>query len=550
MTAVTTTARATPAAATPSGTAAGAAGVGDRERRRAELRDRLLGPRPSSTRWDWIAIAAVTAVAGLLRFWRLDRPHRLVFDETYYVKQGVSFLRSGYELRWNGSKTASVDSRFAHGDTAVFQKDADFVVHPPVGKWMIAAGEWIFGPASSWGWRFSAALVGTASILMVTLITRRLLRSTLLGVVAGLLLTVDGHHFVHSRTGLLDIFLMFWALAAFGCLVIDRDDGRRRLADRLADRGADGAPTDLFGPGLGIRWWRLAAGVCLGLAVGTKWSGLYFIVVFGVMTVLWDVGARRAAGVRHWFLGAVLRDGPLAAVLMVPVAFVVYLASWTGWLLSSNAYDRQWAAQNPGQGAQWLPAALRSLWHYHQQMYHFHVTLETSHPYMANPWSWIVMGRPTAFDYISPKRGELGCKVDTCSQAITALGNPVVWWGGTLAIGVLLFQWALRRDWRAGAILSGILAGYVPWFFFQDRTIYNFYAVAFVPYLAMGLAYVLGMVLGPSDADERRRRWGAALAGAVVVSAVLAFWFFLPILSAEVIPQTSWSDRMWLTSWI
>ena len=514
--------------------------------RRDELRERLLEPRSPATRWEWAAIAAVTAVAGLLRFWRLDRPHRLVFDETYYVKQGVSYLRTGYELRWDGAKREAVDARFARGDTNVFLDLPDRAVHPPVGKWMIAAGEWVFGPASSWGWRFSAALVGTASILMVTLITRRLLRSTLLGVVAGLLLAVDGHHFVHSRTGLLDIFLMFWALAAFGCLVIDRDDGRRRLADRLAD-GARAGP---FGPGLGVRWWRLAAGVCLGLAVGTKWSGLYFVAVFGVMTVLWDVGARRAAGVRHWFLGAVLRDGSLAAVLIVPVTLAVYLASWTGWLLSSNGYDRRWAAQNPGQGAQWLPEALRSLWHYHQTTYQFHVTLETTHPFMANPWSWLVMGRPTAFEYVWPKRGQQGCEVDACAQVITALGNPVVWWGGTLAIAVLLFRWALRRDWRAGAVLSGILAGYVPWFLFQDRTIYNFYSVAFVPWLAMGLAYTLGLVLGPSAAGERRRRQGAILSGAVVLAAVLAFWYFLPILSAEVIPRSAWHDRMWLVSWI
>jgi dolichyl-phosphate-mannose-protein mannosyltransferase len=515
-------------------------------RRRAELRARLLEPRPAAARWDWPAIAAVTAVAGLLRFWRLDRPHRLVFDETYYVKQGVSVLRAGYELRWNGNKTASVDARFRSGDTNVFLKDADFVVHPPGGKWMIAAGEWIFGPGSSWGWRFSAALAGTLSVLMVTLITRRLLRSTLLGVVAGLLLAVDGHHFVHSRTGLLDIFLMFWALAAFGCLVVDRDDGRCRLADRVAS----GAPLDSFGPGLGIRWWRLAAGVCLGLATGTKWSGVFFVAVFGLMTVLWDAGARRAVGVRRWFLGAVLRDGPPAAVLMLPAALAVYLASWTGWFLSGGGYDRQWAMQNPGAGVQWLPAALRSLWHHHQHMYHANVTLETSHTYMANPWSWLVMGRPTAFYYTSPERGELGCEVEKCSQAIMALGNPVLWWGGTLAVGVLLFRWALRRDWRAGAILSGLLAGYVPWFFYQERTIYGFYVVAFVPWLVMGLTYVLGTVLGPSDADPGRRRQGALLGGAVVLAAVLAFWFFLPVLSAEVIPSSSWHDRMWLTSWI
>jgi dolichyl-phosphate-mannose--protein O-mannosyl transferase len=66
----------------------------------------------------------------------------------------------------------------------------------------------------------------------------------------------------------------------------------------------------------------------------------------------------------------------------------------------------------------------------------------------------------------------------------------------------------------------------------------------------MGLTYALGLVLGPSDADPRRRQWGGVLAGAVVVTAVLAFWVFLPILSAQVIPQPAWSDRMWLVSWI
>jgi dolichyl-phosphate-mannose-protein mannosyltransferase len=547
MTAVTTTAA--PASAggpAPSAPAGGPATEGA-ARDRDALYARLLGNRqPASTPLGWAAVFAVTFVAGLLRFWRLDQPHRLVFDETYYVKQGVSYLKSGYELRWNGNATASVDARFRSGDTNVFLDEPDFVVHPPVGKWMIAAGEWIFGPASSWGWRFSVALCGTLSILMIVLIVRHLLRSTLLGVVAGLLLAVDGHHFVLSRTGLLDIFVMFWALAAFGCLLLDRDQSRRRLADAVAA----GASLSRFGPGSGIRWWRLAAGVCLGLCIGTKWSGLYFLAVFGLMTVLWDLGANRAAGVRRWFTATLLRDAPLGALLMLPVAFAVYLASWTGWLLSSSGYDRRWAVQNPGQGAQWLPEALRSLWHYHEQMYHFHVTLETSHPYMANPWSWIVMGRPTAFDYIAPKRGELGCKVEQCSQAITALGNPVIWWGGTLAVAVLVFQWALRRDWRAGAILAGMVAGYVPWFFFQDRTVYNFYSVAFVPWVVMGLTYVLGMMLGRPDAEEGRRRTGAIAAGAVVLAAVLAFWFFLPVLSAEVIPQTSWSDRMWLASWI
>ncbi len=64
------------------------------------------------------------------------------------------------------------------------------------------------------------------------------------------------------------------------------------------------------------------------------------------------------------------------------------------------------------------------------------------------------------------------------------------------------------------------------------------------------MTYALGLTLGPPEQSEKRRKRGAIAAGTVVVLAVLAFWFFLPIYNAQVIPQSSWSDRMWLPSWI
>jgi dolichyl-phosphate-mannose-protein mannosyltransferase len=500
--------------------------------------------RESLPRWGWLAILTVTALGGLLRFWRLDRPHQLVFDETYYVKQGYSMFKAGYELKWTGTGEV-VDPQWNAGNINVFTKDPDFVVHPPVGKWMIGAGEQLFGPTSAWGWRFSAALIGTLSILMLALIAHRLFNNTLLAITAALLLAVDGEHYVHSRTGLLDIFVMFWALAAFGCLLIDRDDGIRRLNRRIAS-GRSGR----LGPGLGLRWWRVAGAVCLGLCIGTKWSGLYIAVIFGLLAVFWDAAARRAAGLRQWWAGALLRDGLFAVVVMAPVALAVYLASWTGWFLSDNGYDRQWAGDHPSAHVGWVPESLRSLWFYHTQMYDSSLSIASSHPFEANPWSWLILGRPTAFLYDWPKFGEKGCAVAQCSQSITAIGNPVIWWGATAAIAVLLFQWALRRDWRAGAILAGLVAGYLPWFHYQQRTIFSFYSIVFVPWVVLALTYLLGMMLGPPGQSEQRRRRGASAAGAVVVLAVLVFWFFLPLYSAQVIPRPSFDDRMWLPSWL
>ena len=163
-------------------------------------------------------------------------------------------------------------------------------MQPEVGKLLIAVGEWMFG-LNSFGWRFSSAVFGSLAILLMCRIARRMTRSTLLGCIAGLLMALDGLEFVLSRTGILDIFLMFFVLAAFGCIVIDRDVSRARLAEQVARR--EGGQT---GPRLGIRRWRVAAGIFLGLAVATKWDAA--LVHPGVRGAGHRVGHRRPPGGR------------------------------------------------------------------------------------------------------------------------------------------------------------------------------------------------------------------------------------------------------------
>jgi dolichyl-phosphate-mannose-protein mannosyltransferase len=523
------------------------------------LQERLIGTirswrdyPPSLRFWFWLVPAVTAVIGGVLRFVRLDAPHSLVFDETYYVKDAYSFLVSGYERNWPDKANDS----FNAGNPAVLLGTPEYVVHPPIGKWMIAGGMWLFGSDNPFGWRFAAALAGTVSILMLALITQKLFHSLPLAAAAGLLLAVDGHHLVMSRTSLLDIFLMFWVLAAFGALLLDRDHGRRRLAVRLARQaagGSDGRPSTkqlLAGPWLGIRWWRVVAGVCLGLAVGTKWSGLFFLAAFGLLTVLWDLSARRIAGIRGWVTGGIIKDGLPAFLSMVPVAALVYTASWTGWFLSNDAYYRRWAESNPSAEWGWLPDSVRSLAHYHLEAYRFHQGLSSDHPYEASAWSWLVMGRPTSFFYASPQQGTPGCEVSNCTSAILSVGNPLIWWGAAISLVVLLFWWAGRRDWRAGAVLAAVGAGYLPWFLYPERTMFYFYAVSFEPFLVLALVYCLGLVLGRDTDPPWRRRSGLYLVAIFVAGAVLLSAFFYPVWAAEVIPYQDWRYRMWMPSWI
>jgi dolichyl-phosphate-mannose--protein O-mannosyl transferase len=521
-----------------------------------QLRARLLGSPPGQRLLGWLGPLAAMVVGGVLRFWDLGYPHKLVFDETYYVKQGWSMIRYGVEMHNTDAYGTLIDQAFTNGTPDVFNSTSgDLVVHGPVGKWLIGAGEWVFGPDSSFGWRFAVCVLGTVSILMVGRIARRLLGSSVLGTIAAILVAFDGHHFVHSRTGLLDLIVMFFALAAFGALLLDRDRTRAILARRMA---ADGIPAvgspgrrRWLGPWLGWRPWRWVAGLLLGLDMGTKWSGLYFLAVFAVMSLLWDAGARRAVGIRSWLYAAAVKDGILAFVSLVPVAVVTYVTTWWGWFVSSDGYNKSWASTHPAdQRWAWVPDAFRSWWNYQSQILSFHVGLSTPHQYQSSPWSWLVMGRPTSMFAEYPKLGEDGCAVDMCSRVITPIGTPTIWWFAVATLFVLAFRWALRRDWRAGAILAGYVAGFLPWFFVGDRTIFQFYEVAFEPWVVLGVTYVLGMVWGRPGSSRDRKQVGAAIVGTYLVVTVLLFAWFYPLYTAQLTTYSFWWLHMWFPSWV
>src|SRR5699024_3073284 len=399
-------------------------------------------------RWMWPALLIITGIGATLRLLGLGFPHRLIFDETYYVEAGYSVFNFGSSRPW----PENADDYFNAGDPSVIEPTPEYVVHPPLGKWLIGIGIDIFGADDSFGWRFSVAIIGSLTIFLIGVIAWKLFRSAFFACVAAGLLSVDGEHFVHSRTSLLDIMLMAFVLLAFYFVLLDREQVTKRLAswskrtsttseptpaEATASPAADAADASAparvrerrrrrdemnFGPRLGVRPWIIAAGISEGLAMGVKWSGLYAAAAFGILLVAWDVHSRYRAGVVHPWLGMFIRDSIPSFLKLVPVAFVSYLACWTGWIRSDDAWDRQWAAENTGwwqslpDWLQWLP----SLVHYHSTAYSFHVGLDSEHPYMSNPWGWIVQWRRTSFYYESYGHGDMGCVVDKCSSAITS----------------------------------------------------------------------------------------------------------------------------------
>jgi dolichyl-phosphate-mannose--protein O-mannosyl transferase len=509
-------------------------------------RDRVAG---------WVVTLVITALAFGLRFVNLATPAKLVFDETYYAKDAWTLWKFGYERDWPKSANDSIVA----GNPDVYTDTASFIVHPPVGKWLIGLGEQLFG-MNSFGWRIMPLVFGTLLVFFTIRLGRRLSRSTLVGGIAGLLLTVDGLAFTMSRIALLDIFQATFLVAAVAACVADRDYYRHRLADLLEERGI----VDLngrFGPIVWLRPWRVVAGVMFGLAIGTKWNSVYVLAVMGLLCVWWDIRARNVAGANYHSWLALLVDGIPAIVRMVLVAAAVYLSTWTSWLTTTGGYDRSWGSQHTDLPVvQWLGEGWASLLHYHQDILAFHTgdyINQATHPYNAHPLGWLLMIRPLSVDYVGQiQPGEQGCTAvgETCVQAITAMGTPLLWWLGALALVVSVIWCLGGRDWRFGVPVLAAMATWLPWVINQGlpgstvRPVFFFYAITIIPFTCIALAQVMGLVLGPRDGPNRRR--GAIIVGLAVALVVANFAWLYPVLVDQVMPYQAWYARMWLRSWI
>jgi dolichyl-phosphate-mannose--protein O-mannosyl transferase len=483
---------------------------------------------------EYLGFFFVLAIASLTRLWNLGFPQKLVFDETYYVKDALSLSQELHEKNWPEGANAVFES----GDVYSYLADPAFVVHPPFGKWLIASGMWLLGPDNATGWRISTALLGIATVALLMLVAYKIFNSTKLALAAGFLLAIDGMAITMSRTALLDAPLTFFLLLGFLFFLIDNKQSRLRITYAIQQ----GKTTLLW-----FRPWLVLAGVALGAASAIKWSGLYLLAAIGLYVVFSELLLRRVSGEKSWVRSGLFAQGVISFLNLVPVAAATYLSSWLGWINSSGGYSRNWAEDNslPGIfGA--LPSWTQSLWNYHEVIYKFHVNLSEDHSYQSHPITWPLGLRPTAFFYETYAAGQMGCESESCSSAITALGNPLIWVFATAALFYLAYRYLKTRERVIGLVLLGVGALYLPWLLIPERTVFQFYSVSFLPWMILGLVLVMQILY--------RAIGNTKLAKALVIGffvlATLVSIFFLPVNIGLVVPFDQWQLRMWLPGWI
>lgn len=501
------------------------------------------------SRRDTIATATLTALALFTRFLGLTQPTSSgtpIFDEKHYVPQGWDMVRSAFNPILGG-----IESNPGYG----------LVVHPPLGKQLLAIGETLFG-YTPLGWRIMTALFGSAVVVFVFLLARRLSQSTTIGVFAGTIALFDGVLLVSSKFGMLDIFQVWFVTAAAWTLAGDMRQVHHRWHDAWQSGKLQAAGT--YGPRVGFRWWRFSTGVLLGLALGVKWSGLYYIAFFGLLSSFWDLWLRKRYGVAKPVVATLIRDVPSALASIVALPALLYIWSWRAWFASETSVYRHavadgtvaqsdwpWLAQLPETAANWL--------YYHLSVLSFHGSLTSSaghsHPWDSKPWAWLVAARPILYSSAT----DLECgNGGTCREMIYLFGTPAIWWMTVPVLAWAAWVWLTRQDYRVIVPLIGFLAGFVPWLAAFDRQMYFFYATALVPFTAVLLGLALGNLA--QRGENVHLPWLRKITGVPMCSGQLAvlaylvivaasFFYWGPILYGITIPEGYFQSIMWLPSW-
>ena len=233
------------------------------EEAKRQVRDAVAdGKEVVKSEWDYkLAVAIITVLAFVTRFWGISHPDQVVFDEVHFGKFASHYLQRTYY----------------------------FDVHPPFGKLLFAFAGWLVGYDGSFlfenigdsyitnhvpyvAYRSMPATLGSLTVTTVFLIMWESGYSLPACIVSASLLLLDNAHIGQTRLILLDATLVFFMALSVLCYI-------RFYKLRHAP--------------FGRKWWKwlFLTGMSMSCVISTKYVGAFTFFSIGVpvMIDLWDL---------------------------------------------------------------------------------------------------------------------------------------------------------------------------------------------------------------------------------------------------------------------
>ena len=377
------------------------------------------------------------------------------------------------------------------------------ISHPPLGKLIMGVGIRLFG-MTPFGWRFMGTLFGVGMLPLLYVFLKNLFGRTSIATCGTILLAADFMHLTQTRLATIDtyafffILLMYWFMYRY--LTLPAGTPFRKCALPLFLSGL------FWGIGAASKWTVIYG--CTGLVV------LYFI---GLYQKVRDWPAEQPGRVKWVFqiLG-------FSVLVFAAIPAAIYTLSYLPYAMA--------------EGDTSLTGLISAMWENQKYMLSYHSGVTDSHPYSSRWYQWLFDIRPILYYMDNDVAGY--------TTRFAAFVNPVVCWGGLLAVASCAVQAVRRRCARALFIFIGYLAQLVPWFFI-GRITFAYHYFPSVLFLVLALCYVFHTLAE----REEMVNWKPAMF-AVTGGAVGLYALFYPVLVGIQIP-TWYSNNVlgWFPSW-
>ena len=377
------------------------------------------------------------------------------------------------------------------------------ISHPPLGKLIMGVGIRLFG-MTPFGWRFMGTLFGVGMLPLLYVFLKNLFGRTSIAACGTILLAADFMHLTQTRLATIDtyafffILLMYWFMYRY--LTLPAGTPFRKCALPLFLSGL------FWGIGAASKWTVIYG--CTGLVV------LYFI---GLYQKVRDWPAEQPGRVKWVFQ---ILGFSVLVFAVIPAA--IYTLSYLPYAMA--------------EGDTSLTGLIGAMWENQKYMLSYHSGVTDSHPYASRWYQWLFDIRPILYYMDNDVAGY--------TTRFAAFVNPVVCWGGLLAVASCAVQAVRRRCARALFIFIGYLAQLVPWFFI-GRITFAYHYFPSVLFLVLALCYVFHTLAE----REEMVNWKPAMF-AVTGGAVGLYALFYPVLVGIQIP-TWYSNNVlgWFPSW-
>lgn len=326
------------------------------------------------------------------------------FDEIYFARTAYNYLNNEETYEWT---------------------------HPPLGKMIQAIPVILFNKMAPFYYRLMGNIAGIVMIFIMYLLGIELFKKRKWAIVSSLLMFFETSHFVQTRMGTVDSFLILFIMLAIYFMI-------RHITKKET------------------KYNLFLSGLFFGLSMCVKWTGALGGLALAIIYFYDFIKNKRN----------IKKTLSYGTIYFVIIPLIIYTSIYFIYPKNRVAYTDSYKA----------------IIDQTEMMYNYHSKLTDDHFFSSDWYTWPISYKPVWYyeqEYSYVTKG-----------TITAIGNIAIWWLGIIAVLYLPYRIIKKKELESIILLITVLSLWLPYIFI-GRVMFLYHYFPVVPFITLAVVKLL-----------------------------------------------------------